>query len=104
MISQVALMPEENLGIVVLTNSETPLAGILVNKTFGVFLGVPKRDWSGEALARRKEGEASQQAAKKKIQDERVLETKPSLQLQKYAGTYSGEMYGDAKVTEENGK
>jgi hypothetical protein len=104
MISQVALMPEENLGVVVLTNSETSLAGILVNKTLDVFLGVPKRDWSGEALARRKERDASEQADEKKIEDERVLGTKPSLPLQKYAGTYSGEMFGDAKVTEENGK
>ena len=29
MISQVALLPEENLGVVVLTNSETPLSTFL---------------------------------------------------------------------------
>ena len=30
--------------------------------------------------------------------------TKPSLPLSAYAGTYGGQMYGDAKVTEENGR
>ena len=104
MISQVGLMPEENLGVVVLTNSETGLSSFLVNKVFDVFLGVPKRDWSGDALARQKENQDAQKAAAKKIEDERVLNTKPSLDLAKYAGTYTGSMYGDATVTEENGK
>lgn len=104
MISQVALMPEENLAVIVLTNSETGLSSFLVNKTFDVFLGVPKRDWSGEALARKKDNDAAQAAAAKKIEDERVLNTKPSLALAQYAGTYGGLMYGEAKVTEENGK
>ncbi len=31
-------------------------------------------------------------------------QTKLSLPLTAYAGTYSGEMFGDAKVTEEEGK
>lgn len=104
MISQVALMPEENLAVVVLTNSESGLSSFLVNKTFDVFLGVPKRDWSGEALARKKDNDAAQAAANKKIEDEHVLNTQSSLPLSHYAGTYGGQMYGEAKVTEENGK
>lgn len=104
MISQVGLMPEENLGVVVLTNSETGLSSFLVNKVFDVFLGAPKRDWSGEALARQKDNQEAQKAAAKKIEDERVLNTKPSLALAQYAGTYGGSMYGDAKVTEEDGR
>ena len=34
----------------------------------------------------------------------RARDTKPSLALAQYAGTYGGEMYGEARVTEENGK
>ena len=37
MISQTAMMPEENLGVVILTNSETGLPGWMVNKVFDVF-------------------------------------------------------------------
>lgn len=103
MVSQVGLMPEENLGVVVLTNSESTLPPALVNKIFDVFLGVPKRDWSAELLARTKAGEAMDRNEEKKLEDARVKNTKPSLALEKYAGTYSGAMYGDAKVSLENG-
>ncbi|HYE64045.1 MAG TPA: DUF3471 domain-containing protein, partial [Pyrinomonadaceae bacterium] len=104
MISQVAMMPEENLGVVVLSNSETPLSTILVNKVFDLFLGVPRRDWSAELLERSKQAKEASKAAEKKTEDARVPNTKPSLPLQGYAGAYTGEMYGEAKITEENGR
>src|SRR6185503_16090943 len=43
MTSQVAMLPEERLGVVVLTNSETPLSSIIANKVIDEFLGVPER-------------------------------------------------------------
>ncbi len=104
MTSQVALMPEEKLGVVVLTNSETPISNILANKVFDVFLGVPARDWSSEFLARVKNSAAASKEADRKRELSRVPQTKLSLPLSAYAGTYSGEMFGDAKVTEEQGK
>jgi CubicO group peptidase (beta-lactamase class C family) len=104
MISQVAMMPEENLGVVVLTNSETPLASLMVNKVFDVFLGVPKRDWSAEFLERTKAAKETAAAEEKKIEAERVPNTKPSLSLEKYVGSYTGEMFGEAKIELENGK
>ena len=105
MISQTAMLPEENLGLVVLTNSETGVIGIMPNKIFDVFLNVePKRDWSMERLERAKQNKARDEAEDKKIVDARVKDTKPSLSLSSYAGTYGGEMYGDATVTQENGR
>ncbi len=104
MISQVAMMPEENLGVVVLSNSETPLPSFMVNKVFDVFLGVPKRDWSAEFLARAAQGKAAEAAEEKKLEAERAKNSSPSLALSQYAGTYTGTMYGDAKVALENGK
>jgi CubicO group peptidase (beta-lactamase class C family) len=104
MISRVALMPEENLGLVILTNSETALSNALSNKIFDVFLGVPKRDWSADYLARAKQGEAATREANKRVEESRVPNTKPSFPLSAYAGTYSGQLYGDATVTEESGR
>jgi CubicO group peptidase (beta-lactamase class C family) len=104
MISQVGLIPEEKLGVVVLTSSETPLSTILANKVFDMFLGVPARDWNSEFLARVKDNEAAKKEADRKRELSRVPQTKLSLPLSAYAGTYSGEMFGDAKVTEEDGK
>lgn len=103
MISQTALMPEENLGVVVLTNGETPLASQLVNKVFDVFIGAPKRDWSGEMLERVKKAKAAEKAEEAKVEAARAKDTKPSLALEKYAGTYSDAMYGDARVMLEDG-
>jgi CubicO group peptidase (beta-lactamase class C family) len=104
MTSQLALLPEENLGVVVLTNSETPLSTILANKIFDMFLGVAPRDWSADFQARSKESEEASRTAAEKLEKARVPNTKPSLALSEYAGTYSGTMFGDAKVTNEDGK
>jgi CubicO group peptidase (beta-lactamase class C family) len=104
MTSRVALMPEENLGVVILTNSETPLQAFLYYKVFDVFTGAPPRDWSADYLARAAAARAREAAEAKKVEEARVPDTKPSLPLGSYAGTYGGQMYGDAKVTEENGR
>ncbi len=104
MTSQVALMPEEKLGVVVLTNSESPLSTIVTNKVFDVFLGVRPRDWNSEFLARAKDNEAARKAENRKLELSQVPQTKLSLPLSAYIGHYSGEMFGDAKVTEEEGK
>ncbi len=105
MISETAIMPDLNLGLVVLTNSETSVNTIMQNKILDVFLDVaPKRDWSGERLTRTNQAKVRQAEADKKIDDARILNTKPTLATSNYAGTYSGEMYGDVAITEENGK
>ena len=104
MISRVAMMPEENLGLVILTNSESPLTNVLSNKIFDVFLGVAARDWSTDMMARAKLGEATALEADKKIEASRIPNTKSSLPLSAYVGTYSGTMFGDARITEESGR
>lgn len=105
MLSQTMLLPEENLGLVVLTNSESNAFAVLPNKIVDVFLEVePKRDWSAEALERAKQGKVRQAEEDKKLLASRKQDTRPTLSLANYAGTYGGEMFGDATVTEENGK
>lgn len=104
MISQTGMIPEENLGVVILSNSETALPNIMMNKVFDVFLGVPKRDWNAEVLARAEQGKEDYRKAAQAEEAARAKDTKPSLALSQYAGTYGGQMYGEAKVTEENGK
>jgi CubicO group peptidase (beta-lactamase class C family) len=104
MTSRVALLPEENLGVVILTNSETPLQSFLYYKVFDVFTGAPARDWSADYMARAKAAREREEAEAKKVEEARIPGTKPSLQLSAYAGTYGGQMYGDAKVTEEQGR
>ncbi len=104
MISQTAMMPEENLGLVVLTNSETSVNTIMQNKIFDTMLNVQKRDWSAEILERTKRGKLAATEEAKKIEAARVTNTKTILSLKDYAGNYVDQLYGDATVTEENGK
>ncbi len=104
MISQTAMMPEENLGLVVLTNSETGVNTIVQNKIFDVFLDAPKRDWSAERLERAKQTKIKQAEEDAKLVAARVANTKLSLSLKDYAGNYVDQLYGDATVAEENGK
>jgi len=101
----VAMMPEEKLGLVILTNRHTTVVGqALMFRIFDAYLGVPQRDWSAEILKSVKALEEQGKAAEKKAEAERVKGTSPSLPPEKYAGDYQSEMYGDAKVTFEGGK
>jgi len=105
MISQSAIMPSENLGVVILTNSESSAALALRNKVLDIFTGTEEnRDWSTEYLKIAAERKAKQQEIYKKAETHRAINTKPSLALSEYQGIYSSQMYGDVQITLENGK
>lgn len=104
MLSYTVLIPEKNVGFVVLTNSESPTFQIMMNKIRDVFVDAPKRDWNAEALSQVASMKASEADVIKKVDASRVANTKPSLALANYAGTYSDKMYGDVTITEEGGK
>lgn len=48
----IAFMPDEGVGIVILTNSGSQVASLLTAKFFDLYLGLPQKDWSGIALGR----------------------------------------------------
>ena len=101
----VAMMPEEKLGLVILSNlhgNVLPVA--LMYKIFDIYLNAPPRDWSADMLKVRNTLEEQAKAAEKKAESERVQGTSPSLALEKYAGTFQSDMYGETKVTLENNK
>src|SRR5207247_9644815 len=54
MFSKVVLIPELNLGVAAVTNSDTPAAEALALRAIDALLGVPPRDRSGEALDRKR--------------------------------------------------
>lgn len=104
--AEVALIPEENIGLVILTNrGGTILPQPLAYKIFDAYLGTKEqKDWSGEMLKTMKSLEEQGKAAAAKTEASRLKGTKPSLALEKYAGEYKSEMYGDVKISLENGK
>lgn len=103
--ARVVLIPEEKLGFVILMNSSnTNLHASIAYRIIDHYLGGPARDWSSDLLKIAKEQEEKNRAEEKKQNDERVRDTKPSLVLESYAGTYENEMYGQATVKLEDGR
>ena len=103
--AQVAFVPEEKLGVVMLTNlNGTVFPVALTYRIIDAYLGVPPRDWSAEILKSFKGLEAQGQEAEKKLEAQRVKETRPTLAPENYAGSYRNDLYGEVKVTHENGK
>ena len=106
--SFIAMMPEENLGVAVLTNliGGRPMANYLrvalPFRVFDAYLGVPKRDWSAELLAKAKADRERREAQEEKLKAQRIAGTQPSLPLEKYLGTYTHPAFGEVKITKEN--
>ena len=104
MLSNVALVPEERLGVVVLTNTDGQSAGtVLVHHILDALLGAPERDWNGLFLRLDAEGRERAARAQHAADSARVRGTAPRLPLERYAGTYENELYGSAEVTLDGG-
>ena len=105
MIAMVGMIPEEKLGVVILSNLQGQLLPTaLMFRVFDSYLGVKPKDWAGDMFKALKGLEDQGKAAQKKMEESRVKGTQPSLPLEKYAATYKDEAFGDAKVALENGK
>jgi CubicO group peptidase (beta-lactamase class C family) len=105
MLSEVRLVPEEKLGFVILSNAEGHnMNPAIAYRIIDAYLGAPARDWSAIFLAQQKQGDAMQAEMQKKLEAARAKDTKPSLPLDRYVGTYADSMYGEATVKLENGK
>lgn len=101
----VSLVPEERIGIVVLTNANgSPLPSITMYRALDALLAAPQRDWSAEYLKVRNKNLALAKETETKRLAQRVAGTRPSLAIEKYAGTYADSMYGEAMIVAENGK
>jgi CubicO group peptidase (beta-lactamase class C family) len=103
MYSRVVLVPEEKLGMVILTNAMTSLQTALSYRILDAFLGGTERDWSAEFLESHRRGQQRWAERWAQWDGERAQDTTPSLPLDGYAGTYRGPLYGDATVKLEDG-
>ena len=105
MTALVAMLPEEKFGIVILSNMNgTTFPTTVMLRAFDYQMKRPAKDWSAQMRARADSQQAAARAAQaRNPATQRVANTKPSLPLSAYVGTYADSMYGTAKVTEENG-
>lgn len=104
MFALVTMIPEEELGLIVLTNMDnTMLPYVLMYRVFDAYLGVPERNWSSEMLEMMRGFQEQGKTAMKKTEEARVKGTTPSLPLTKYVGTYENELYGEGRITHKDG-
>ncbi len=102
--AMVGLLPEERLGIVVLTNLEgNALRESLMYKVFDLFLGAPARDWSRIALVEKASLDSIEAKDLRDKEAKRITGTHSTLPLEGYAGAYEDSLYGRAQVAMENG-
>ena len=86
-----------------MSNLGRGLAGIaLRNSILDRLIGGPTRDWNQLFLEVDRKSDAQDEAKKKERDAKRHLDTKPSRELQAYAGTYTNPAYGAATVTSTN--
>ena len=87
--SYMALLPDEGVGILVLTNSgeASQLRGEIANRLLDHWLGLP---WAPQTPAR---------AAPAASPAPPALALRPAADLQVYAGVYRDDLYGDITVT-----
>lgn len=106
MISRVTLIPDLNLGIVVLTNQSTG-GGVANSVTWTIadhYLGAPKSDWVALYAKARDEQQKKFAEEQEKHDKARMKDSTPSLPLARYAGRYTDAWYGDVSIAEEEGK
>jgi CubicO group peptidase (beta-lactamase class C family) len=103
MITAFTMLPEEKLGVIVLTNGMQSPIMPLTYQVFDAFLGVKGSDWSAEMLARRKKYDQQDDRVASRIAA-RVTGTQPSVPTSQYVGTYQTQIYGDLKVSLEGDK
>ena len=105
MVSRLTLVPELKLGVVVLTNQESGAAfNAVTYRVLDAYLGNDKTDWVAAYAAAVKKSEANADDSWKKHEAARDKNSRPSLPLDKYAGTYRDPWYGDIAVAQEGGK
>lgn len=102
--AMVGLMPEEKLGVVVLANvNGSPINSPLMFRIFDAYLGLPEDQWQKVQQPQRGRGRRGGRGGDR--QEQSIPEgTAPSLTLDRYAGDYQSEMFGEARVDLEDEK
>lgn len=109
-VSKLTLLPELDLGVMVMTNQESgeafsALTWSIVDRYLDAAPGPAAAfDWVDGFARLRQRQQAGIADAEKKAATARDTASKPSLPLAKYAGTYADAWYGDIGIAHENGR
>lgn len=99
-VSQVTMLPDLELGVVVLTNQEASEAfGAITYSILDFYLNTPAFDWVGAFQKFKERRQKEIREMEKKAEATRDATSKPSLPIEKYAGVYRDDWYGDIEIT-----
>ncbi|MGA7297897.1 MAG: serine hydrolase [Rhodanobacteraceae bacterium] len=101
-VSRVTMVPDEHLGMIVLTNQEVGSAFQAVTyRILDAYLGAPKTDWTAAYQAYEAHKLKKADTSWEKHQQARDQHSKPSLDLGDYAGTYTDPWYGKVNISKQ---
>lgn len=92
------LMPELELGIIVVGNNFNSLGNAVAYQVMDAYLGGNDVDWNERYLSGHKRAYNRAMEAREKIHQARVKNTKPRLNLDAYVGKYQSDGYGKVEV------
>jgi hypothetical protein len=100
----VSFMPQENVGMVILSNQNGSQVPTVVSyDVYDRLLGLDEIDWTKRFKAQQERARAGTEEAKKKGYTIQVQGTHPTHELALYAGEYESPAYGIANVDFQNG-
>ena len=103
-VSKVAMIPSLNLGVAILTNQESTMAfEAVASHIIDAYAGARTEDWIAVLQAIEKRGAAANASSTQTAAAARDAASKPSLALEKYAGTYRDAWYGDMTISASAG-
>ncbi len=101
----VVMVPEESLGIAILTNAESsPALRALQYRLLDQHLGVAPTDWIGRIAAVQRAEDDKERQRIKSATTVRSVKSTPSLALAAYDGQYQDAWYGKMSIGVEGGK
>jgi CubicO group peptidase (beta-lactamase class C family) len=102
-VTRVMLVPEENLGIVILTNAEQGGAfESILYHILDSYFGLPATEWTTAFKDAEDKGERLAKRMMAGNDQGRMANSKPSLPLEKYAGIYNDAWYGPITIKQES--
>jgi CubicO group peptidase (beta-lactamase class C family) len=100
----VAFLPQDNIGLVILTNQNaSALPAVVAYNVWDRLLGMDQVDWTARIKQQRALTKASEQEAKQKGYTTQRTGTHPSHDLPEYAGEYEHPGYGIVKIEYASG-
>ena len=104
-VTEVMFVPQERLGIVVLTNTDANyFFELMAYQILESYLQQPYRNLSEMNYKDYKEGIFAQESEIKEWMERLALKPEPSLPLDRYSGKYTNSVYGDIEIKKENNK